>query len=110
MPVRAPLHKHRAPTKEVLERNKLVHDVVARLDYDDMKSIIAQEMESLEEVCLDKETEESIPYALIFESDVILTKIEKILMEFRKAEKKGSSRMRQIDISLAALEAAHEGH
>jgi hypothetical protein len=106
MPLRMPFYKHKPITKDDMERSKLVFDVVDRLDYDDVKSIIMQEM-----ACHDVQEmldEEMSMRDAFCESDAILARIKSILLEFRAAEKSGTPRMMQIDRSLAALEASHK--
>jgi len=98
-------HHHKAGhiPEEELARRQLMRDVISRLDYNDVKKSVLHDR---------KRFHDSTPHSMKHGSrtehvtpapDVILPKIERILIELRQTEEKGTIRMKQIEISLAEL-------
>ena len=94
-PINGPL------SEEELTRRQLVRDVMNRLDYYDLKKSMNQGQRRINVMFTAQMPGEQRPGMPVPSSGAILAKIEKILMDLRAEEKKGSMRMKQIDIWLA---------
>ena len=86
-----------------------MRDVMSRLDYNDVKRSLRHDRKFLNDAIMVRgkgpRRSAATPAA-----DVILPKIEGILMELKARESHGTARMRQIDLSLADLAAVMAKH
>jgi len=95
--------KHGALSEAEITRRQLMRDVMNRLDYEDIKKSMIKDRKRLNEHPATSE-----PGALHHDvftpaADVILPKIEGILMDLRSTEDERTLRMEQIEISLAEI-------
>jgi len=103
-------HKRRHPhTEEELARRQLLRDVINRLDYEDLKHSMVKERKRSKVSHISSGLGGSHHDVYTHAQDVVLPKVERILMDLRALEEKDTLRMRQIDISLAELCAPREG-
>jgi len=105
MPVKKPAQILGSLPDDELARRQLMRDVMSRLDYNDVKRSLKHDLRFLNDAAMARGPRWS---AVTPAADVILPKIEGILMEFKARESDGTARMRQIDLSLAELAATME--
>ena len=91
-------------SEEELARRQLMRDVMSRLDYNDVKRSLKHDRRFLNDAIM-AHGNGSKRSAVTPAADVILPKIEGILMEFKARESNDTVMMRQIDLSLAELAA-----
>ena len=95
-------------SEEELTRRHLLRDVLNRLDYNDLKKNITHDRRHPNEPTASMGRADVCADSLTPAADVILRKIENILIDLRSTEETGSMRMKQIDISLAELSVCHD--